>query len=290
MRPLSWLLLLCLPVLFAQTAAPGEKDAGPVTEQRKAAFTNWKRAFDKDKPPSSQETAHLLLYGKVPGKTLKQVGVVLEKSFSAATKALALEKRDFWPGKLTVYLVPERADYAAFIRRIERRYPDEGEHGSAAIRRDQPHAVAGPPLGAFDLPLEGEAAAQVGIALLKKKAGETVPEWVRQGFGRATYLQTLPASTRSSERRKVLALVLAKQRKAWDVWGPLDDTEGPLLRGSLMDYLAYSGRTARFLPFVQGFRPSEKRAEPTTADALKAAGITNDGLNRVWRRWLQTSR
>jgi hypothetical protein len=280
--------LAALPALLAQTAGPDAKDDGPVAEQRKVAAANWKRAFEKDDAPHL-ETANLLLYGTVPGKTLKEVGPVLEKDLALAQKALGVEKRDMWAGKLTVYLVQEKAAYGTFIRRVEKRHPEEGEVGSAAVRRDQPHVVAGPPREPVDPHVEGQAAAQIAIAVLNKKAGETTPEWVRLGFGRATYLQTAPAGERAAERRRVLAL-LAKGRKAPDAWGALEDAEGVVLRGSVLEYLAYSGRTARFVPFVMGYRPGENRPEPTTADALKAASITPDGLNKVWRNWARVAR
>jgi hypothetical protein len=282
------LLLVALPALLAQGTAPGGS-ANALIEQRRAGVANWQRAFDKGEPPH-HETANLLLYGTAPGKNLKEVGTLLEKDFAAAKKALALGKNDLWPGKLTVYLVADRAAYAAFIRRIEKRYPEEGEAGSASVRRDQPHVVAGPPQGPLDPPVEGQAGAQVGVALLKKKAGEGVPEWVRAGFGRATYLQTAPARERAAERRLVLSQVVQKGRAVQDAWGALDDPAAPALRASVIEYLAYSGRTKRFVPFVLGFRPEEGKQEPTTADALKAAEIAPAQLNQLWQRWLRAGR
>jgi hypothetical protein len=281
---LAFLALAALPVVFAQTTG-----GDAVAEQRKKADANWKRAVEKDNPPH-HETANLLLYGTVPGKDLKEVGATLEKQLAAAKKVLALEKNDLWPGKLTVYLFPERSQYAAFIRRVEKRYPEPDEVGSAAIRSDQPHVAAGPPKEAVDLPVDGQAAAQIGVALLKKKAGEGVPDWVRTGFGRATWLQGASLREKATERQRALVLVNQKKLRAQDAWGALDEAEAPVLRGSVMEYLAYSGRTARFLPFIMGFRPQENQAEPTTAGALKAANITPDSLHLVWRKWLAAGR
>jgi hypothetical protein len=283
---LALLLLAWCPALVGQTAGQGD-DA--VAEQRKAALANWRRVYPKDDPPHL-ETANLLLYGKAPGKTLKEVGFALENQLVLARKALAVEKNDLWPGKLTVFLVAEKSDYGSFVRRIEKRRTEAGEAGSAAVRSEQPHVIAGPPQGPLDPPVEGQAGAQVAVALLKKKGGPGVPDWVRTGFARATWLQTAPAAERSAERRRVLALIASKKYKAADAWAVLDDEEAPLLRGSVIEYLAYSGRTSRFVPFVMGFRPEENKTEPTTADALKAANITPAQLQQVWLRWLRAGR
>jgi hypothetical protein len=278
---LTILILAATPAMLAQDAGDNT-----VTEQRKKAEANWKRAFPKDDPPH-HETANLLLYGKVPGKDLKEVGATLEKQFAAAKKVLALEKNDMWAGKVTVYLVPERSQFGAFIRRVEKRYPEADEVGTASIRSEEPHVVAGPAKEPVDPPVDGQAAAQVGVALLKKKAGETLPDWLRTGFGRATWLQAATPAETAAERQRARRLLFQKKLRAQDAWGDLDEPDAPVLRGSVVEYMAYSGRTARFLPFLMGFRPQENKAEPTTADALKAANFTPETLNVARKKWVQ---
>jgi hypothetical protein len=282
---LAFLATACMPLLLAQ--AGGDDEA--LAAQRKLALANWKRIYPEQDPPH-HETANLLLYGKVPGKTLKDVGASLEKQMALAKKVLNVDKGDLWPGKLTVYLVAEKGDYGTFIRRVDKRRPEEGETGSASIRKDQPHVIAGAPRGPLDPPVDGQAGAQIAVALLVKKAGTGVPDWVRTGFARATWLQGLSTLERAQEHRRALALVGQRKRTAQSAWGVLDDDEAPVLRGSVIEYLAYSGRTAKFLPFVMAFRPDDTKAEPTTADALKAADITPANLNTVWQKWLKTAR
>jgi hypothetical protein len=275
-----------LPTFFPQAAAAGAK-GNEVAEQRKAALVNWKRAFPKDESPPALETTHLLIFGRVPGKDLKEIAPTLEKQFDTAREALALDPKDLWPGKLTVFLVPDAKDYAAFIRRVEKRYPEEGELGSASVRKDPPHVVGGPPRLAVDLAVEAEAGAQIANALLQKKFGTVIPSWVRTGFGRATVTQTAAKAARAAEHRRVLSAISKKKRKAKDAWGPLDDDEASLIRGSVIEYLAYSGRTKKFLPFLEGFRPTEQRPEPTAEDALKATEIAPERLHLLWLKWLR---
>jgi hypothetical protein len=276
------IVLVVLPALFAQI---GDE----LTEQRKVALANWKRVYPEGNPPHL-ETASLLIYGKVPGKALKEVGPALEKQMALAKKALNLDQNDMWPGKLAVFLVTERADYGSFIRRVEKRRPAEGETGSASVRKDQPHVIAGPPQGPLDPPVDAQAGGQIAVALLVKKAGTGVPDWVRTGFARATWLQGLSGAERTAEHRRALALVTQRKRQAQSAWGLLEEDEAPIIRGSVIEYLAYSGRTPRFVPFLMGFRPSDTKQEPTTADALKAAEITPANLNTVWQKWLRAAR
>jgi hypothetical protein len=174
---------------------------------------------------------------------------------------------------------------------VERRYPEEGETGSFYIRSDEPHAVGGPPRLATDLPVEGQAAAQIAAALLARKVNAELPSWVLSGFGRATVLQAGPAEKRAAENRKALQLWSVKKKTAADAWsGALDPADAAVLRGSVVGYLAYSGRTTRFVPFVMAFRPEENRPEPTTADALKAAEIAPESLNKLWLKWVATGK
>src|SRR5438046_6284037 len=55
--------------------------------------TLFRSVTGSDKPPH-RETANLLLYGTVPGKSLEEVGAALEKQFDLARSALAMEKED----------------------------------------------------------------------------------------------------------------------------------------------------------------------------------------------------
>jgi len=256
--------------------------------QAEAARTLWKRLYGKDDPPH-HETAHLLLFGTVPGKTLVEVGETLEKMYALARKALDLEQSpEPWPGKLTVYLFPERPQLVTFIRSVEQRRPEQEDLGSFVIRSDNPYAAAAAGKSKLDPTVEQQAGQQMAAALLTAKAGAPLPDWLLEGFGRATFVKTLASRELIGERKKTLALFAARKLTAADGYNSnLTAAEAPVLRGSLVEYLAYSGRSARFVPFLQGFRPQENRESPTTLDALKAANISPEKLDLAWRNWVR---
>jgi hypothetical protein len=289
---LAALLAACGPPALrgGEKAAPGI-DPKVVAEQKAAALANWKRAFDKADPPQS-ETAHFLLLGAVEGRTLKQVGATLEKAHALARKALDLTKDEPWPGKLTVYFGTDRRTFAALVRNVEKRRPDPDERGSFLTRSDAPSVIASPGKEAHELNVEGEAAAQMAAALLRAKAGEMAPAWLTEGFGRATALRAGPPEALAQEHRRAQAV--AGRRKARDAWGDsLNAEEAPVLRASVVEYLAYSGRIPPrvFLPFVTGFRPREEgQAAPNTDGVLSALNISAARLNDTWQKWLRTAR
>lgn len=272
-------------------AGDKEEFAKAVAAQKQAAVDGWKRAFEKE-DPSHHETEHFLLYGKAADKTLKDVGAYLERVRAAAWKALELGKDRPWPGKMSVFLIPDKRDYRAAVRAVARRLPEKDERGRFAYKTDTPHVLAGPGDEAHELPVDLQAGAQLAAALVLVKGGETVPEWIVEGFGRASAFRAAPAALQAAERRRAFAVAVTNKRAAKDAWtsGGLRGDEAPVLRGSLIDYLVYSGRSARFLPILMGFRPQENQPNPTTEMALMSANVAPDRLNEVWQKWVRATK
>jgi hypothetical protein len=270
-------------------AGPKEDAAAFAARQDAAARAQWKKIFGADPVPAHQ-TARLLLYGTVPSKTLKDVGAALEKQLGLAQKALKMDKAP-WPGKVTVYLVAKRPQFVALIRGIERRNPEPEETGSADLRRDEPHVIAGPPRAKLDPSIDNEAGQRLAAALLAQKAGPDVPEWVSEGFGRATVLLAGPVRDLAAEHRKARLLLESGKRRVQELWeGDLAAEEAGPLGETLIEYLAYSTRFKRFDRFLEGFRVEENRPNPTTLDALKYANVEPERLNAMWQKWVLTSR
>ncbi len=275
------------PADAAQTA--GKKlDPKVVAGQKAHARANWKRVHDKDDPPH-HETEHFLLYGTVMGRTLKEIGESLEKTYALAWKTLGFEKEEPWPGKLAVYFATDRRNFSALVRAVERRLPEESEHGSVRIKSDNPSIVASPSKEAVELNPEGEACAQVAAALLAVKMGTTPPEWLAEGFGRATALRTGPPAALTAEHRKAYGAVVAPKRHVRDTWGTNMKAEhAPVARASLVEYLAYSGKSTKFLPFVMAMRPQGENMQTPTPDAAFAAINVEPGrLSFVWQAWVK---
>src|SRR5262245_17721297 len=84
-----------------------------VVEQHEKALATWKRVF-LGAGPAHHETAHFLLYGKVTGRGLPDVGTSLEKYHAQAAKALGMTHDEPWSGKLAVYFVNDTQGYISF--------------------------------------------------------------------------------------------------------------------------------------------------------------------------------
>src|SRR5262245_55880674 len=207
MRAPAHFLFALTFLLTAWSAAPA--DEAKLAEQKKTAEGNWATVGAGD--PAHVETAHLLIYApKSFEKRLKDLGALLEKQHEQAHKALALDKEEPLPGKVAVYLLPERTQFTAFVRRVEKRRLDPEDCGSHQLEGDSPHVAAGPPQEKTDPAVEAQAGEQIAQALLVKKAGRTVPlpNWLRTGFGRATAYRAAPRDRAVVEERKKAAALL----------------------------------------------------------------------------------
>jgi hypothetical protein len=287
-------IVLTVSGLLSATSLPADETADRIAEQKKTAVANW-GLLDLGEP-AMLETAHLLLYAPSSfEKRLKEWGPTLEKHYDLAKKALQIDEKDnkWWSGKLTVYGLAEREQFERFIRRIEKRRLESDEVGSYDVDNDAPHVVASPPRSKLDPPVEIQAAQQVASAMLQKKAGAKVPlpDWLVSGFGHATYYRALPSSATGAERHQAQVLVSKKKRTAANVWGSgLDVEEATVLRASLADYLAYGPGADKFPAFVAGFQPEENVERKTTEQALDAAGIKLDRLDKLWQTWVANPR
>lgn len=260
---------------------------GVASQQHGRALENWKKLYDKE-PPVHFESDRFLIYATLEEKKLKEIGGLLDKTYAATTKTLELEGEAPWTGKLTVFLAGERSEFTTLVRALEKRRAEEDEQGSFDIDSEFPHVIAGPPVSKVDLAPEQEAGGQIAAALLVRKAGKAVPHWVQMGFGRASVLRAGPTTHLFAEHRRVAAALKGK-RGLKDVLGrsALDPEETILLRASLMEYFAYSGRTAKFMPFLKGFQPSEEVPEPKIEHALNSANLVPEKLDAVWQTWVK---
>jgi hypothetical protein len=283
------LAILCV---FAGSFAPlcqAQEAAEKLDAQKKAGRDNW--ALLDAGEAVIQETDHLLLLApKATERRLKEIGANLEKSFSLAVKALQLNpKEDLWPGKLTVYLIPEREQFTAFVRRIEKRRLDGDESGSHFVDSEIPHAAGSPARTKNDPSLEHQAGIQVAAALMQKKAGAKVllPEWLVFGFGRASVWRALPSDKGvANERRLLRGLISGKKRTAANVWNNMVEAEeAGVLRASLAEFLAFGPGAAKFPALVNGFKPGENQDSRTLEQALESSGLESKVIEARWGAW-----
>jgi len=271
-----------LVLLSCLTVAAAQEDTAKVAAQKKDAESNWAQLEIGDF--AHAETTHLLIYApKSFAGRLKEIGSQLEKAHVAATKSLQFKANEpLWPGKLTVYLFADRDPFVSLVRRVVKRRVEPDELGVYRVDDDPPLIGATALKATADAKIEVQAAQQIGEALLARKAGKNVevPEWLVTGFGRATAVR---AGLRPPDT-PIAAKLVAAGRSAADVWGGnLAADEAGILRGSLVDYLAYGGGASKFPAFVTAFQPGQNVITVTTDQALKAAVIDAERVERGWR-------
>jgi len=287
-------LLLVLAALAA--AAPARADEAEdkakalVAAQKKKAEANW--ALLAAGEPVHLETDHFVIYApKALEKTLKDAGALLESEYKTGREALNFpEKTEPWKGKLTVYLFGERAQFTAFVRRVEKRRLVSGETSSMMAADDVLHVAVSPPQNKWEWPAEAQAAEQVGAALLQRRAGvgTILPEWLVSGFGRATYYRTLPKHELTLADRRLAADLVAKKKKtARDIWtGPLEADEAGALGGALADFFAYGPGAPHFEKLLEGFKPEENVEKKTMEQALDKTKINKEKVEPNWKSWV----
>jgi hypothetical protein len=264
-------------------------DPAKVKAQTEKAGAYYKEVFEVEKVPFF-ETSHFLIFGDAAGQSLVTIGGDLERAYLKACKVLELEKDPGpWPGKLTVFILPSSKRYAHMIRLTQRRKADEEENGCYHMEGMMPHVVVCPGKAPGDLGPNGTACTQLGAYLVSAKAKTPLPEWLAEGFGRATTLHVWPTSAMTSDRRKAAMFVTKNNRTVNDITSNnLKPEELPVLRASLMDYLAYSGRTAKLLPFLEGFYDDGQGNPGDLNRALQKAKMTAEELNNNWVKYAKS--
>jgi hypothetical protein len=290
MRRLASLSLM-LPFLALTGLANGADDAAEkIAEQKKTAKSNWESLEAGE--VTSVETTHLLIYApKDYEKRLKEIGISLEPHYVQAKIALGFDKDkdEPVPGKVTVYLLPERANFTSFMRKVDKRRPEPEDVGTHFADGDFPHVAAGPPVAKDDPPIERQAGEQIAALLLVKKAGvrTPLPGWLVSGFGRATWYRSAPTTRPVSDERKRAAAMLAKSKwMAKDVWtNSLSDEEAVLMQASFADFMAYGPGSSKFPAFVAAFKPEENVEKVSMEKALEAVSLKPDVISAGWRKW-----
>ena len=287
-------------VLFAaMLPAPGPASAQDKKEDgakaRAAAAENFKKIkIDK---PTIVETDHFVVAGTVSQEKAKALGAVLERTLAVARKAAQYdEKEEAWKGKLTVYFLPDADEYKSFMRRVLQAPP---EGAFADFRDDQPLLVdpADLPGKPSEAELYARTAARVAGELLKAKGTGTqaVPEWLRDGFGRAAAVRAEGANSkryqayRAQARRAVLTPQGGKYATIADAMS--GDKSSELLATHLAEFLAFGPPSKDFGKFLDALRPGEANPNPTVQSGFTALGWKDQAAAELaWRRWAQAGK
>jgi hypothetical protein len=259
--------------------------------QKNTAKENWGKLDST--PPLMSETDHFLIVApKALEAKQKEIGELLEKHYDTAGRALFTGKKEVpFKGKMTVYLLSEPEHMVAFIRRVEKRRPLEMEKGSWSAADDKLFVAAAPSRDKNDIPVEVQAAQLMATVLLQRKAGKgtILPHWLSAGYGRATYYRVAGPREKavSAERGNATRIIRTTKRNAQDVWnGMLEGDEGTYLEPSLAYFLAYGPARMKFLALLAGFAPGENQEKKTMEQALEAADLKLDIINKGFRNWI----
>ena len=294
-------LVTAFTVAFtAPSSAPAQdkdKDKSLVKQAKDTALANLKKAgLDK---PTVVETGNFIIVGSLSAEKAKALGEVLEKTTTLTRKTLKYdEKEASWKGKLTVYFVPDNAEYKALMRRAFQQPP---EGAFADLRAEVPFIVdpAEVPGKPTDADLYTNTAARVSGEQLKAKGtgAQVIPDWLRDGFGRVTAMRaegtTSKRYTAYKSQAKAALTKGGQPPTLADIWGDAKSANGEVLATSFAEYLAYGPGASKFPKFLDGLKPSENVAAPTVTQGLDAAGWKEKdmpALDLAWRRWISAGK
>src|SRR5262249_40888631 len=120
----------------------------------------------------THDTDDLFLCGNIPEKQLKSLGDALQKDFLMIQKTVKFDEKDKpFAGKITLYLFDKKAQYASFVRLVKQDRPESKETSTYVIDRDNAYIAMIIDSSDPFLKQECEAASQLGIVVLERKAG-----------------------------------------------------------------------------------------------------------------------
>lgn len=236
----------------------------------------------------------ILVVPKTAEAKAKEIASNLEKHYDTAAKSIGYKEDNApWNGKLLVFVLPEREQFIAFVRRVEKRSPATDDHGSFGYLDGVPLMAVGPTKSKDFTSAESQAYKETGGALLRSKAGEKtpLPDWVVDGFGRAVQWRTLGSNNRivQNDRRKV-QIIARKVSSVNEIWSGSDAESAPLLQASVMEFIAFGPQSSKLPEFLKGFVPDENGDSKSAEQALDTSGFSAKNIVGAWKLWLINSK
>jgi hypothetical protein len=275
-----FVLAVCLLGLAPHAGADDKSEL--LAKQKTAAEQKWKK-LGLEKTNAPIETPNFFVYAHLAEAKTKALGSVLDKQFVTALKGLKYDAEERpWQGKLALFVFPERSEFVDFLRKIEKRSPEEDEASFFSFG-DEPALVIGTAKGTKADPSE-QAKYELAGALLKRRmgAGEP-PEWVTLGFVKATEFRAAnPGVKGKNNAWRTPNAPLA------EIWGEnLAPAAKQAFAASVIDYLAYGPLSEQFPDFLAAFRPDENGTAGTVDAALKAINLDDTSLVLYARTWIR---
>ncbi len=272
----------------------GNSSGDEVSEKQKKAALE-KLAKAEVKRAAAVEGEAVIAVGQLPEARLRAIAATLAKTAKLGRKALQFDdKEEPWKGKLTVIYLPERKDFAQYMRLVVGQRPETS--WAISIRGDEPFVISGADLNAraSNADIAAELSPLVASAMLQAKVGTTAkpPRWVERGLGNvvAWRAEGMSGKRFSAYKTKARAAVLGGGGRPAapiaDVWSG-ERPDGEWLAASLMDFLAFGPGAANFPKFLSALRPGENGEDPAITTAIEAAGWKKPAeLEIAWRKWV----
>lgn len=236
----------------------------------------------------------ILMVPKTAESKAKDITSNLEKYYDNAAKSVGYKEDNApWHGKLMVFIIPEREQFVAFVRRVEKRSPNSDDHGSFGFLEGVPYMASGPTKPKDFSSSELQAYKEIGGALLRSKAGEKtpLPDWVVDGFGRAVHWRVQGGNNKSVQNdRKKVQIIARKVSSVGDIWNGSDADATPLLQASVMEFIAFGPQSSKLADFLKGFVPEENGDAKSAEQALDSSGIVAKNLLGAWKVWVLSSK
>lgn len=235
------------------------------------------------------ETQHLVVATPLPEAKAKALADGLEKVYAQAAKSLKLTPEET-KTQVTVYVFVEVDHFRQFQRSVLKERPDDDEYATADMKRDDAFVAVSARRGEKDPKFDTLAGGELSKALLTRKAGSAkLPGWMTDGFAKAVAWRLSPAP---AERATVSRMAPALRKGAKGVATVVDKAwsgtakEKEVVAASLMDYLTSGPGAEKFGGVLSSLIPTDATAMPSFLDALKAADLTVEDLDRQWREWV----
>src|SRR5262249_31002131 len=113
----------------------------------------------------------------------------------------------------------------------------------------------------------------------------------KEAFARAVRLRA-DARSAGADKAAIRKIVLGKTKpvKPADGWAEGDSPDKDLIAASVLEYLVFGPEASKFPSVLAGFRVSDENPTPNMDGALKSAGFTPEGLDKAWKKWVQTGK
>lgn len=212
---------------------------------------------------------------------------------TAALKGVGAKSEGFWTKRPVLIVFTDKAHFASFVRRVEKRSFEPGEKASVTVGDEQPAIGVlwdNPrPVPPGHAPLEAQVGERVAAAVLLRAAGakNPVPTWLPEAFGTATTFQMTGQPYRAYQaevRRNAQLFGRTQKENPWDA--TLSGPKAQAAQASFAYWLAYGPKAGKMATLAKQFVPEENQERVELPQAMQKAQLDGGDLASLWQGWL----